>query len=56
MRSFILSVTFLTGAFLCGPNVVLAQSDFAAGWFSPAQSTLPSIEIVGADSVRVRSY
>ena len=33
MRSFILSVTFLSGAFLCGPNVVLAQSDFAAGWF-----------------------
>ena len=31
------------------------QRHFAAGWFSPAQSTLSSIEIVGVDSVRVRS-
>jgi hypothetical protein len=30
------------------------QRRFAAGWFSPAQSTLSSIEIVGVDSVRVR--
>lgn len=32
------------------------EGNFAAGWFSPAQSTVSSIEIVGADSVRVRSY
>jgi len=30
------------------------QRTFAAGWFSPAQSTLSSIEIVSVDSVRVR--
>jgi hypothetical protein len=32
------------------------ETDFAAGWFSPAQSTLPSIEIVGTDSVRICSF
>ena len=32
------------------------EGDFAAGWFNPGQSTLPTIEIIGADSVRVRGF
>ena len=31
------------------------RRSFAAGWYSPGQSTLSRIEIVSVDSVRVRS-
>lgn len=31
------------------------QGTFDAGWFSPGQSTLSSIEIVSVDSVRIRN-